>query len=66
MRLAVGDMTCGHCVRAVTEAVHRVGPGAQVSVDLAAGQVTVAGSAGPEVVMQAIAGEGYSAAVAGA
>ena len=64
MRLAVGGMTCGHCVRAVTEAVQRVDPGAQVVVDLKAGLVTVEGRAGPEVVVQSIADEGYTAAVA--
>jgi len=33
----VVGMTCGHCVRAVTEAVQHVDPTATVQVDLIAG-----------------------------
>ena len=35
----VQGMTCGHCVRAVTEAVKSVDPQAEVKVDLATGKV---------------------------
>ena len=56
----VSGMTCGHCVRAVTEAVHGVDAAAQVEVDLGAGRVTVReGTAAQEQVAQAIAAEGY-------
>jgi copper chaperone len=37
----VDDMTCGHCVRAITEAVHAVDPDAQVEIDLAQHRVRV-------------------------
>ena len=37
----VHKMTCGHCVRAVTEAVHEVDPRAQVAVNREAGAVSV-------------------------
>ncbi len=37
----VTGMTCGHCVRAVTEAVRQVDPAATVQVDLKAGQARV-------------------------
>ena len=33
-RLHVSGMSCGHCVRAVTEAVRGVAPLAKVEVDL--------------------------------
>ena len=37
----VNDMTCGHCVRAITEAVHCADNGARVQVDLAAHRVQI-------------------------
>ena len=42
----VKDMTCGHCVTAVTKAVNAVAPGADIQIDLAAHRLTV----GPSVV----------------
>ena len=32
----VKDMTCGHCVGAITKAVEAADPGARVQIDLAA------------------------------
>ncbi|MDE1948305.1 MAG: heavy-metal-associated domain-containing protein [Burkholderiales bacterium] len=37
----VKDMTCGHCVRAITEAVHEVDRGAEVAIDLASHRVDI-------------------------
>lgn len=37
----VNDMTCGHCVSAITKAVAFVDPGAKVDVDLAAHRVEI-------------------------
>ena len=37
----VAGMTCGHCVRSVTEEVTKLPGVASVDVDLASGQVTV-------------------------
>ena len=37
----VRDMSCGHCVAAITEAVRSVDPGARVEVDLAARAVRI-------------------------
>ncbi len=63
----VTGMTCGHCVRAVTEAVRSVDPGADVEVDLQAGRVTVRdGTAPPDRITEAIAAEGYAAELAAA
>ena len=42
----VKDMTCGHCVSAISKAVNAVAPGADIQIDLAAHRVTV----GPSVV----------------
>ena len=57
----VEGMTCAHCERAVTEAVHRVDKGAQVTVDLAAGTVRTDSQAGQDLLTQAIRAEGYQA-----
>lgn len=37
----VQGMTCGHCERAVTQAVQQVDPNAQVRIDRASGKVDV-------------------------
>lgn len=37
----VNDMTCGHCVRAITEAVRAVDRKATISIDLAAHRVEI-------------------------
>ena len=37
----VKDMTCGHCVGAITKAVEAADPGARVQIDLAAHRVHV-------------------------
>lgn len=59
LTLKVEGMSCGHCVRAVTEAVQEVAPGTGVQVDLAAGLVRVDGPAAPETVARAIEEAGY-------
>lgn len=56
----VSGMTCGHCVRAVTQAVEAVDPGARVTVDLAAGTVTADSVAPPDRLAEAIRAEGYA------
>ncbi|WP_147482136.1 heavy-metal-associated domain-containing protein, partial [Pseudomonas syringae] len=44
----VQGMTCGHCVRAVTEAIKNDDPAAEVQVELASKQVKVQSSLSPE------------------
>ena len=59
VRIRVSGMTCEHCVRAITQAVRAL-PGVEdVSVDLARGDVTVAGTPNERAVREAIAEEGY-------
>ncbi|WP_028240196.1 heavy-metal-associated domain-containing protein [Stutzerimonas azotifigens] len=55
----VTGMTCGHCSRAVTQAIQARDPSAQVTVDLASGRVTVEGELPDEQVREAIREEGY-------
>jgi copper chaperone len=52
-------MTCGHCERAVTQAVQSVDPQAQVKIDRPAGKVEVQSSQPREAIARAIAEEGY-------
>jgi copper chaperone len=55
----VQGMTCGHCERAVTQAVQALDPQAQVTIDRPAGQVEVRSEQPREAIARAIAEEGY-------
>lgn len=59
---SVQGMTCGHCEKAVTQAIKEVDPQAQVRIDRAAGQVEVDSEQARQVLAQAIAEEGYTVA----
>jgi len=63
----VNDMTCGHCVSAITEAVAFVDPGAKVQVDLASRRVHIEPAASTQAVLgDAIETAGFTpVAVAG-
>ncbi|RMR31388.1 putative CopZ protein [Pseudomonas syringae pv. coriandricola] len=60
----VQGMTCGHCVRAVTEAIKNADPAAEVQVELASKQVKVQSSLSPEQIIGLIGEEGYQAQLA--
>lgn len=60
LNLEVEGMTCGHCERAVTKAVHSVDPAAKVAVDRSSGHVAVESAGDPQAVRQAIEAEGYT------
>ena len=55
----VEGMSCGHCVRAITQAVQAKDPAASVRVDLAAREVGVESSLTEQQVIEAISEEGY-------
>ena len=59
----VTGMTCGHCEKAVTQAVLDVDPQAQVTIDRSANRVEVQTHAARDALAQAIAEEGYAVAV---
>lgn len=59
LELKVEGMSCGHCVKAVTQSVRELDAGARVEVDLQAGKVRVESSAPPEKIAEAIADAGY-------
>ena len=56
----VEGMTCGHCVKAVTQAVQSQDPTAEVKVDLTAKQVSVQSQLSREAIAGLIKEEGYS------
>ena len=62
LEFKIPAMSCGHCVKAVTEAVHEVDPKAQVQVDLASKQVAVQTDAARAAVVAALAEAGYAPA----
>ncbi|MGA8137235.1 MULTISPECIES: heavy-metal-associated domain-containing protein [Pseudomonas] len=61
----VQGMSCGHCVRAITQAVQARDPAAEVRVDLATKEVGVSSRLSAEEVLSAISEEGYEAKLAG-
>jgi copper chaperone len=62
LNFTLPQMTCGHCVRAVTEAVHAVDPSAQVSIDLPTHQVQVQTTAARDAVVAQLVEAGYAPA----
>jgi copper chaperone len=55
----VQGMTCGHCEKAVTQAVQSVDPQAKVTINRPAGKVEVQTTEPREAIARAIAEEGY-------
>ena len=55
----VKGMTCGHCERAVTQAVHSVDSAAKVLIDRSANKVVIESSADGNTLKTAITDEGY-------
>jgi copper chaperone len=63
---SVNDMTCGHCVGSITQAVKAVDPGAQVHADVATHQVQIEPTqASAEQLGDAIRQAGYTPVVVG-
>ena len=60
----VQGMSCGHCVKAITQALQAKDPAASVRVDLAAKEVGGESALTTEQVIAAISEEGYEAKVA--
>ena len=57
----VNDMTCGHCVSAITKALKEVNPNAQVDIQLADKQVQIEGAdAQLQTFVHAMQEAGYS------
>lgn len=63
--LKIDGMTCGHCQRAVEQALARVAGVAEVKVDLQRGTASVSGSANSGTLVTAVQEEGYEARLIG-
>ena len=61
MEFTIPAMSCGHCVRAITEALLEADPQAQVTVDLPTQHVSVRTTQPPSAVVAALAEAGYPA-----
>ncbi len=58
----VEGMSCNHCAKAVTKALQKLDPQAQVQVDLPAKKVLVESAQARQALAKAIADEGYAVA----
>ncbi|MBU1331732.1 MAG: cation transporter [Gammaproteobacteria bacterium] len=56
----VTGLSCGHCVRSVTQAVQGLDATAQVQVELASGEVRIDSTQPAEALAAAIKAAGYS------
>lgn len=61
-RFIVTGMSCGHCERAVTQAIASLDPQARVQIDMASATVEVESEQPREALARAIADEGYAVA----
>ncbi len=66
LEFTIPNISCGHCVRAVTEAVYQADPQATVQVDLATQRVLVQTQASRVAVAARLAEAGYTPAEAAA
>jgi copper chaperone len=64
-QLQVENMSCGHCVGAVTKAVQAIDPAAKVEVDLASKSVKIDSTSALAPLKSAIADAGYPVLSAG-
>lgn len=62
IELTLPTMTCGHCVRTVTETVQKLDAAARVQIDLPTHKVQIASTQPVEALKKALAEEGYPAA----
>lgn len=63
LKLSVPDMSCGHCVKAITEAVKAVDAGASVTSDLGSKMVSVDTLAESGKILKSLDQAGYPATV---
>ena len=60
IEFTVNDMSCNHCVGAITKAVEAAFPQARLSFDLAAHKVSVDNVSDPSAIQKVIAEAGYT------
>ena len=59
-QVLVADMSCGHCVGAITKAIQAADAGARVTPDLASHKVAVESKLSATVLAELIRAAGYS------
>lgn len=64
-KLAIPDMTCGHCKASVESALKALPDAGTITVDLTAKTVTTTGPAAPESLLKALDQVGFPASVVG-
>lgn len=62
IELTLNDMTCGHCVKTITQTLQSLDSAAQVEADLTTKRVRIDTTASRERVVAALADAGYVAA----
>jgi len=62
IELKLPTMTCGHCVRTVTDTVHTVDDAAKVEIDLPTQHVRIDSQQPREAFERALTAEGYAPA----
>ena len=62
IELHLPDMTCGHCVRTVTEVARRLDPNAQVQTDLGTHKARFETKTDEKALREALEEEGYPSA----
>ena len=62
IELTLPTMTCGHCVRSVTETVQRVDAAAKLQIDLPSHKVQIESQQPAAAFAAALAEEGYAPA----
>ncbi|QRM57292.1 heavy-metal-associated domain-containing protein [Sinorhizobium sp. BG8] len=60
IEFTVSDMTCGHCVRAITTAIETALPNTRVDAETQTHRVTVSGADNADKIAEIIAAEGYT------
>ena len=60
-QFTVPDMTCGHCKKAIEEALIAVDNAAQITVDLNRHAISVASKAGADQIIASLDAAGYPA-----
>jgi copper chaperone len=62
IELTLPTMTCGHCVKTVTQTIQRVDPAARPEIDLPTHRVRIESTKPAETFTKALVEEGYAPA----
>jgi copper chaperone len=62
IEMTLPTMTCGHCVRTVTETVQKIDAQAKLAIDLPTHHVRIESTLPAAMFVKALAEEGYAAA----